>query len=268
MNTVMNMEDFMKCDFNITKIANVCFVPAGSGTPVHKNRPYHGLVFYTDGECVFDFDNFKAFSVEPKTILYLPKNSDYTVIKAAENGGECYAINFFLDEETDILPFTVKAKNSSYIAECFKSAESAFRHKSPGYELKCKAELYGIIHNMVKEYSMRYISSEHSKKIKPAVDYIHRNYTKENISIEKLALISSMSEVYFRRIFGKVMGISPVKYINNLKLSYAKELLETQMYSVSKVAELAGFNDESYFSREFKKHFNITPVDCKNHPRI
>ena len=254
------MKNFMEHNFNIKKIAIACFVPPGSGALVHKNRPYHGLVFYAEGECTFKFDNGKELSASPKSIIYLPKNSNYTVTRSNKSSG-CYAINFDLDEETDFAPFIVKVKNPNYITDCFKLAESAWRHKSSGYEIKCKAELYSIIYNMIKENNMEYVSGEYAEKIKPAIDYIHHNYTKDNISIAELSHISSMSEVYFRRVFGKVMGISPIRYINNLKLSHAKELLETQMYSVSKVAELSGFHDESYFSREFKKHFNATPSE-------
>lgn len=254
------MEKFMKNNFNINKIAVACYVPPGSGVPVHKNRPYHGLVFYAEGECIFKFDNGKELLVSPKSIIYLPKNSNYTVTRSSKNSG-CYAINFDLDEETDFAPFNVKVKNPNYITDCFKSAESAWRHKSSGYEIKCKAELYSIIYSMIKENSMEYVSGEYAEKIKPAIDYIHHNYTKDNISIAELSQISSISEVYFRRVFGKVMGISPIRYINNLKLSHAKELLETQMYSVSMIAELSGFHDESYFSREFKKHLGISPSE-------
>lgn len=256
------MKNFIKYNFNIKKIAIACFVPPGSGVPVHKNRPYHGLAFFAEGECIFKFDTGKELLVSPESIIYLPKNSDYTVERMSESGA-CYAINFDLDEETDFAPFIVKVKNSSYITDCFKSAESIWRHKSSGYEIKCKAELYSIIYSMIKENNMEYISSEYAEKIKPAIDYIHHNYTKENISIAELSYISSMSEVYFRKVFGKVMGISPIKYINNLKMTHAKELLETQMYSVSKVAELSGFHDESYFSREFKKNIGICPSEYR-----
>lgn len=51
----------------------------------------------------------------------------------------------------------------------------------------------------------------------------------------------------------------PIKYINNLKMTRAKELLSSGMYTVSEVCFLSGYKDESYFSREFKKHFNLSP---------
>ena len=75
-----------------------------------------------------------------------------------------------------------------------------------------------------------------------------------------------MSETYFRRIFSKNFGISPIRFINNLKIDRARELLASGLYTISNVAELSGFHDESYFSREFKKHSGKTPKEYANAP--
>lgn len=58
---------------------------------------------------------------------------------------------------------------------------------------------------------------------------------------------------YFRKIFVQIYGTSPVKYISNLKLNRAKELLSSGIYTITDAAYNSGFNDSSYFSREFKK---------------
>ena len=41
------MNNFMQCDFNISKIVLACYVGAGTANPIHKNRPSHGLEFFT-----------------------------------------------------------------------------------------------------------------------------------------------------------------------------------------------------------------------------
>jgi AraC-like DNA-binding protein len=65
--------------------------------------------------------------------------------------------------------------------------------------------------------------------------------------------------VYFRKIFKSIYGVSPIKYINNLKIEHARELIESQMYSISEAAFHSGYSDSSSFSRDFKKHFDMTP---------
>ena len=63
----------------------------------------------------------------------------------------------------------------------------------------------------------------------------------------------------FRKIFNAVYGVSPVSYINSLRITRARELLETKMYSAREVCFLSGFGDESHFSRKFKKATGLPP---------
>ena len=111
---------------------------------------------------------------------------------------------------------------------------------------------------MQYEYALPYSTSE---KIKPAIDYIHENYYKENIQVDHLALLCGISSVHLRNIFNKKFAMSPIKYINNLKISRAKELLDSQFYTVGEVCLMSGYNDESYFSREFKKITGDSPSE-------
>jgi AraC-like DNA-binding protein len=66
---------------------------------------------------------------------------------------------------------------------------------------------------------------------------------------------------YFRKIFKSFYGSSPLIYINNLKITRAKELFESGMYSVSEVAAHSGYSDISYFSREFKSATGLSPTE-------
>lgn len=62
-------------------------------------------------------------------------------------------------------------------------------------------------------------------------------------------------------LFGSFFGVSPIKYINALKLARAEELLSSQMYSVTEAAQMSGYTDMSHFSREFKKHTGMSPTE-------
>ncbi len=250
------MENFMNYNFNIDKIVLACNVLPGTGAPVHTNRKSHGLAFYESEGSTFTFGQ-NDFVAKPNSIVYLPKGSDYTV-KGSISGG-CYAINFDICPNRDFKPFVFSTKNKSNFLERFKKAESIWRSQTFCYEMKCKAELYSIICDMQDEFRLGYIAKSTLEMIMPAIDYIHKNYTTDNISIAFLAQICDISETYFRQVFRKSHGISPLKYINNLKITRAKELIESGMYSISEVALFSGFHDESYFSREFKKATGVSP---------
>lgn len=252
------MIDFIKHDFSISKIDLACFLKPGEGVAVHKNRPSHGLALHLGAERTFFFDK-KKINISNNSIIYFPKGSNYVIKDKVTS--ECYAINFQMPDNAGFEPFAFSAKNVTVFLESFKKAHKIWEKKSPGYNTKVKSEIYNIIYNMQTEYNIPY---SNSGIIQPAVDYIHSNYFRENISIEYLASLCNISTVHLRNTFIKAFALSPVKYINNLKFTRAKELLSSGLYNVSEVCFLSGFNNESYFCREFKKQFNIPPSKYAN----
>ena len=120
---------------------------------------------------------------------------------------------------------------------------------------------------MLNEYEKEYVPKSIDKIIKPALEYIHRNYTSENISVEHLANLCGISTTYLRNIFLKCKNATPIKYINGLKLSRAKELIVSDYYSIPKISELSGFGDESYFCRYFKKATGMTATEYRQNAR-
>ena len=117
---------------------------------------------------------------------------------------------------------------------------------------------------MQAEYKIPYANSA---AIEPAVRYIHSNYYKEAISIPHLAELCNISTVHLRNRFVQEFAMPPIRYINSLKMARAEDLLLSQLYTVSEVCYLSGYNDESYFCREFKKFFHVSPSNYKKASR-
>lgn len=251
------MNDLIKYDFNIEKIDIACFIPAGYGKVTHKNRKNHGFAIHLDGEKEYVFADGKTLVVNANDIIYMPKNSTYTVTVVSP--GDCYAINFDIDHEETFEPFVINIKNHSAITENFRTAQKVWMRKNSGYITKCKAELYNILYAIQQAYFSKYFPKNTLNIIKPAVEYIHEKYTKELINIEKLSQMCNITPEYFRRIFKSFYKTSPINYVNNLKITRAKELLETKLYSVTDVAFMSGYTDMSHFSREFKKATGVSP---------
>lgn len=253
------MKEFIKTDINIDNITLCCFVAKGAGAPVHKSRPSHGLVLYISGQNHYEFEDGTSFVACSGDLVFLPKASNYTVNDVAD--GECYAINFNITQQLSFSPFVVHIKNTNDLLLAFERAEHDWRHKKHGFHMRCKASLYHILGQMQKEFYLDYSSSDKSDMIAPAVAYIHENYTGKPLVITELAEMCHISPEYFRRIFQKIYGTSPVKYISDLRLAHAKEMLRSQEYSISDAAFFSGFSDLSHFSREFKKAMGISPKD-------
>ena len=251
------MNNFMNYDFNVAKILLACYVGKGMGMRKHTDRQGHGLAFHLSGIKVYEFDDGRKITVGANELIYLPKHSTYEV--TSRELGDCYAINFDISEEISLAPFAVKIKNQAFVLDHFKTSKKAWEQKLNGYNLKCKADMYNIIYTMQKEYFTEYLSKRKLEIIKPAVEYIHSEYTHRLLSVDELSDMCGITPEYFRKIFKINYGISPIQYINNLKISHAKELLRSGMYSVSEAAFQSGYADLSHFSREFKKAVGTSP---------
>jgi AraC family L-rhamnose operon regulatory protein RhaS len=168
-----------------------------------------------------------------------------------------------LSEQKDAEPFVRPIKSKDEMQSLFYKAAMAWQKKNAGYCEECFSDLYRIIKQIKKEaldYSPRTKSLE---RIMPALEYIDDNYLTENISVGRLASLCDTSEVYLRKKFREVFSESPAVYMRNKRIKYAKELLQCMEYSVTEVAMLSGFNDTSYFIREFKKAVGTSPSDYR-----
>ena len=105
-----------------------------------------------------------------------------------------------------------------------------------------------------------YIPENQFKQIEPALKYIEENFLNEKISIKYLADICDISESYLKQLFIKKFGIPPVKYIIQMKINYACDLLQSQLYNISQISEICGYSNVYYFSRQFKEYLGISPL--------
>ena len=96
-------------------------------------------------------------------------------------------------------------------------------------------------------------------KFKNVLDYIGNNYC-ENISSAELSRRFGYDEAYFCRRFKLVTGLTPMNYIQILRLEDAKSKITEGSLKISEISALCGFKDASYFTRCFKKRYGMTPA--------
>ncbi len=106
------------------------------------------------------------------------------------------------------------------------------------------------------------VGKDNTSSIKTALRIIDYNYSSP-ITIEQIAKRISLNPSYFSRIFTKRVGIAPKQYLLNKRLERAKELLSETNASVFEVANSVGYEDQLYFSRLFKKHTHLSPIEYK-----
>lgn len=104
-------------------------------------------------------------------------------------------------------------------------------------------------------------------KLQPALEMIKTDFNK-HLSEPALAKSCLMSVHHFSRTFSKLMGLPLQEYIIKVRLDAAANLLLNSSRPVSTIALDVGFNDASYFSRTFRKHYQISPTEFRaNHGR-
>lgn len=104
--------------------------------------------------------------------------------------------------------------------------------------------------------------SELDEAMENTILYFHSNFSSE-ISIHNYANSIGLTTNWFIRCFKKQFGISPNRYIINLRISKAKDLLTTSNYYVNEIAEIVGYQNPLYFSRIFKKETGISPNEYR-----
>ena len=251
------MEQWLSQEHTVTDIRTCTYVPAGAGKLVHRSRVSHGLALHLSGETFYRFDTGREVRVMANDMVFLPQNSNYQVI--TDTPGDCYAINFHLEGETAFQPFCFHCSNPAPYTDAFTQAARYWQGKGAGYRLRCFACLYQILYRLQRDHQLDRFEHPKQALLAPALAYIQANYTRQTISIEHLAELCGISQVYLRRLFNEVYGTSPLRYINSLKLSLARELLSSQLYSIRDLATLTGYSDECVFSREFKKGTGLSP---------
>lgn len=95
-------------------------------------------------------------------------------------------------------------------------------------------------------------------RLRPALNTIHSGY-QNHISEQMLAQSCTMSVHHFSRLFRKLMGLPMQEYLVQVRLQAAARLLLDTETAISTVAFNVGFNDSSYFSRAFKKQYQLSP---------
>jgi AraC-like DNA-binding protein len=96
--------------------------------------------------------------------------------------------------------------------------------------------------------------------LEAALYFVEQNF-REKIRAEEVAKLCGMSSFRFSRSFKEKYGIAFRDYVVRYRLRQAYRMIKEQNSSVTEAAYAVGFNDISYFSRMFKRHFDVSPSE-------
>lgn len=222
-----------------------------------KPRERSAIAIKTEGSTLYEScgNHYKSDSTHA---VILPKGSVYSWV--CKQKGECLMIEFDGDNVPETLT-TTKMKNCAEIASVFAKLENLMIFKKPAYKVKCMQGVYEIIIKFCDAENSDYSLVSKKKKIEKSVEYLENNCLDSSINIELLSNLSGISSVYFRKIFTKIYGISPLQYVNRIRIEKAKSMLIGDYGSVTQIAELSGFSSVYHFCKSFKKATGLTPTE-------
>lgn len=113
--------------------------------------------------------------------------------------------------------------------------------------------------NMEEDTSREYFQDY----IPVALNYIRENLQDENLSIGSVSEHVYLNPVYFGRIFKSVMKMPFKRYVQNMRMEKAKELILEDQESIANICVQVGIPNPSYFSQVFKQYTGILPSEYK-----
>ena len=129
--------------------------------------------------------------------------------------------------------------------------------------------LQTTLSNIVAEYQHQVAQAQ--KKACSLPVFRALEYIKQHIygpcNVADMAQSAGYNPQYLATIFKSEVGHTPITYIRLSKMQEAKELLLNKQYSVAEIAQSLGFCNTSYFIREFKRVYNITPAQLRKNSK-
>lgn len=251
-------------------------------TKMNVNLHWHDefeFIYITEGNIYVQVENQK-FLMEENSSILINMNILHSVEKGAKEKSTLRSLVFNSSIIADssesvfwqkyIQPFK-NARNIDFIyldggvdwhKKLIKLMDSAWKNmaaEDDDYENQVRFYVTSAFHLLLSENQIKSDSSTSSQKqilrkmqIKKLITYINENYTRA-INLKALSKQCDISESTCLRLFNEFTKKTPIQYIKQLRIEKANELLKSTDLSITEIALSVGFNDVSYFIKNYKE---------------
>lgn len=148
-------------------------------------------------------------------------------------------------------------------ADCLKEAEEANRCKQFGYELCIKGALLRFLALLIAQSkALPPAEKASTQRLRAVLQWISAHYS-EPVCVAGAAALCQCSPNHFMRWFRQMTGQTFIIFLREYRLNAAAEALRTTEDTILSISEQCGFENLSYFNREFKAHFGMTPREYR-----
>ena len=229
------------------------------------------LFYVTDGEGWFCTEE-KAYPISKnQMILVNPK------VRHTERSSETHNMHYivlgidhlqlYFDQAQDFGSFQIFSLSTRYdeiLSILHIILEELQKHR-PFYQEICQHYLSILLLQVQRFTGQNFTVSAPSQipyECEKAKLYMDKHFC-EPITLDSLAAITHWDKFYFSHQFSAAYGIAPISYLLQKRVEHSKQLLETTDYSITQIAEAAGFSSQNYFSQIFRKSTGLSPREYR-----
>lgn len=250
----MNKADLS--ELNIKRVYSATTIYTNAADIYKRSRRTSWAILYKwEGETVYKTKNGETVISNAKHPVILPKGSSYEW--QCTKAGRYSVIEFDAEPECEEI-FSFNLTNEDKLLAAFKKLERTRLLRAPCWQLEVLSDTYRMMLMLLRLDTSGYVPSDKLKKIQPAIDYMLQNFD-TFVSNDELAAMTSVSTVYFRKIFTEAYGMSPIRYVQHVRIAKAKEMLRSDFGSISDIAQSLGYQSIYHFSKAFKTVTGMSP---------
>ena len=176
---------------------------------------------------------------------------------------------YMLAIQARVTPLAIEREHPLYerLSAYLQSAEEEYLAKEPCSQLIVRASIYQMMTELLRYYSGEKRDGERAVyhnvlRLKTVLDRIELD-REGNATIAELSGMLLVSPDHFTRIFRDSLGITPLEYMNRVRVERALSLLAGGESVMDKIAREAGFSTRSYFYRLFRAMVGLSPLAFK-----
>jgi len=252
-----------------------------------ENKTTLRNVFLTENVLVFVLKGHKHLHIENETVVVTPqeiiflKKGIYAMAEYFEEKQQFEAVLLFLNPkilQEVIAEYNIKTSNNFSNTPFLKIDTNpiieTYKNQLRQYFIQNALKDKGILLLKQKEvllYILKTISSSQTAPFWDSVistsseniTYVMEKYLFQKLSLKDYANLTNRSVSSFKRDFAIIYHSSPTKWINQKRLAHSCLLLKNTQDRVSEISEKCGFESLSYFTRLFKRTYNMTPTEFR-----
>lgn len=250
------------CDISVKDFVSMSYRYSTKPVATERSRKTAlGLMLVVEGQATLTFGT-KAITLHAGDGVFVPLNMMYKYSRTKP--GKVFILNFSVYDAslfTDFITFHISEAN--HIVPYLDSFKNLFFSNSKSKRPALLSIFYSILQSVLRSGE----AAEHPA-LKKAIGYVKDNLGNPLLNATEIACAAGYSEGHLRRLFKEIYKVSPMQYLNELRIDTAKNLLLSTGLSVKEISEQCGFNSPFYFSTIFKAKLGRSPSRYRDENNI